>query len=364
MKGAISIATGILGWPYAYGSSIISPAGSGLDTKFIAVKVSADRVIKTIVGLRPYRPSGFVLRAEKIDSKLVVHNYGHGGGGVSLSWGTATMAVENVAQSDESNIAVAGCGVIGLSTALILQSKGFKVKIYSKDLPPDTTSNVAGALWGPVSVYEDNKVDIKFLNQFYLASKISHRIFQDLIGDKYGIWWIKNYTLGNGFHFPGGKDLYTGYVVHKDAKTYFGYPDVEEISTLMIETPVYLNALLKDFYQAGGKTEIKTLDTIQDFTILQEKIIMNCTGLGSGRLFSDKELSPVKGQLSILLPQPEIDYSYVATSENNILYMVPRKDGIILGGTSEMGNWSMKPNNQESVRILKGHAKISDSISG
>src|SRR5688572_11927916 len=50
------------------------------------VNVSPDRVIRTVVGLRPFRPTGFVLKSEKIDSKSVIHNYGHGGGGISLSW--------------------------------------------------------------------------------------------------------------------------------------------------------------------------------------------------------------------------------------------------------------------------------------
>src|SRR6476659_1129019 len=57
------------------------------------VRVSPERVIRTIVGLRPFRPSGFVVRAEKLDDKLVVHNYGHGGAGITLSWGTSHLAV-------------------------------------------------------------------------------------------------------------------------------------------------------------------------------------------------------------------------------------------------------------------------------
>ena len=43
--------------------------------------VGYDRVIRHTVGLRPHRPSGFVLRAGKLDAKTVIHNYGHGGSG-------------------------------------------------------------------------------------------------------------------------------------------------------------------------------------------------------------------------------------------------------------------------------------------
>lgn len=60
--------------------------------RFARVQVRPERVIRTVAGLRPYRPSGFVVRADKLDGKLVVHNYGHGGAGVTLSWGCAEEA--------------------------------------------------------------------------------------------------------------------------------------------------------------------------------------------------------------------------------------------------------------------------------
>ena len=345
-------------------SDVITPQPNSHDLSFKPVKVSADRVIRTIVGLRPFRPSGFILKSERLNDKTIIHNYGHGGGGVSLSWGTAKLAVDLALQTQETSFAVLGCGVIGLSTARLLQRKGFQVTIYAKDLPPETTSNVAGALWAPVSVYEENKVTSEFINQFNLASKISHRMFQDFVGEKYGVWWIKNYFLGDAFDFPGGKELYPGFNKHHDAKIFFGSADVTEISTMMIEPPIYLNALTEDFYQAGGKIEVKHFNAKQDIELLGEKVIMNCTGLGSSKLFSDPELIPVRGQLSILLPQTEIDYSYVAPSHDNLLYMFPRKDGIILGGTSEKENWSLEPDAKESERILNGHHKISNSLGG
>jgi glycine/D-amino acid oxidase-like deaminating enzyme len=71
-------------------------AARAFDSKrhFAPVRVARDRVIREVVGLRPYRPSGFVVDAERLGHKLLVHNYGHGGGGVTLSWGTASLAVD------------------------------------------------------------------------------------------------------------------------------------------------------------------------------------------------------------------------------------------------------------------------------
>ena len=40
--------------------------------------------------------------------------------------------------------------------------------------------------------------------------------------------------------------------VHRDAEQYFGFPFVRQYSTMLIEPQRYLNALLRDFYAAGG----------------------------------------------------------------------------------------------------------------
>src|SRR4029079_6739479 len=58
------------------------------------VKVARDRIIREVVGLRPYRAAGFVVETERLGEKLLVHNYGHGGAGVTLSWGTAGPAID------------------------------------------------------------------------------------------------------------------------------------------------------------------------------------------------------------------------------------------------------------------------------
>ncbi|MFB3132327.1 MAG: FAD-dependent oxidoreductase, partial [Rhodothermales bacterium] len=80
------------------------------------MRVERDLVQRIDVGLRPYRPTGFVVRAERFDEKVVVHNYGHGGAGVTLSWGTAHLAVQHVAETSAQACAVIGCGAVGLAT--------------------------------------------------------------------------------------------------------------------------------------------------------------------------------------------------------------------------------------------------------
>lgn len=87
-----------------------------------------------------------MVRGEKIGEKVVIHNYGHGGAGITLSWGTGQLAAEEGAKSGLRDCAVIGCGVIGLSTARILQQRGYRPVIYAKEMPPNTTSAVGGEL--------------------------------------------------------------------------------------------------------------------------------------------------------------------------------------------------------------------------
>ena len=102
------------------------------------VKVDQSRVIRTVAGLRPYRRSGFVVRREQLGEKALVHNYGHGGGGITLSWGSSKLATELGLPNHGGPIAVIGAGVMGLSTARLAQEAGFPVTIYTAALPPET----------------------------------------------------------------------------------------------------------------------------------------------------------------------------------------------------------------------------------
>ena len=343
------------------------------DTKrhFAPVNVARNRIIREVVGLRPYRPTGFVVDAQRFGRKLLVHNYGHGGGGVTLSWGTASLAVDMARdfliahkQPRPAHFAVLGCGVSGLSTARLLQRRFQNgpgtVTIYAKDLPPDTTSNIAGAWWSPTSVFET--ATPKFDEQFHQAARISNRAFQLLVGPEYGVRWIDTFEFTRneaalGRELPGGNDLYPQLEIHRDPENYFGFPFVKQYWSMLIEPSIYLSALLRDFYIAGGRVVVKEFRNRQEIAPLGEPVIFNCTGLGSRALFNDQELTPVRGQLEILLPQPEVDYCYLSEG-----YMFPRRDGIVLGGTWDHDDWSLTPNPEQATSILEAHMQIMKNL--
>ena len=230
------------------------------------LNISRDRVIRTVVGLRPYRAEGFVLAPERLGEKTVVHNYGHGGAGVTLSWGVATLAAEQARNVEDKNVAVLGCGVVGLSTARVLQRRGKSVTIYAREMPPETTSNVAGALWYPTSSYDSASVGADFTARFKLACRLSNREFQTYVGPDYGVRWIETYTLRTepepaGHEPVGGAELYPATRHYTDAKRSFGFPYVRLFSTMLIEPHTYLRALVRDFHTAGGRKERSMIES-------------------------------------------------------------------------------------------------------
>ena len=334
------------------------------------VLVSPQRVIRTIVGLRPYRPSGFVVRAEKLDSKTVIHNYGHGGGGISLSWGTAHLAVELAAPLETRTCAVIGCGVVGLSTARLLQQRGYTVKIYAKAMPPDTTSNVAGGQWDPVTVFDGDRVTPEFARQFSEAGQFAFRRYQSLTGPGagYGVKWTQFFRLstrgprrltqpGDAYYdidklFPEARQL-------TPEENPFSVPYAHRSYSMIIEPAIYLNALTRDFELAGGKIEIREFRSAAELASLPEPLLFNCTGLGAKTLFNDVELTPIRGQLTFLLPQPEIDYMTVGPTD---VYMFPRQDGILLGGSHDEGNSNLEIDPAITERILRENAAVFNTM--
>ncbi|HEX3704513.1 MAG TPA: FAD-dependent oxidoreductase [Vicinamibacterales bacterium] len=328
--------------------------------RFARVRVSTDRVIRTVVGLRPFRPSGFVVRADKLDAHTIIHNYGHGGGGMTMSWGTAHLALEHALETGERTCAVIGCGGVGLATARLLQRHGFAVTIYARDLPPDTTSNISGAQWAPAESYDPAHRTPAFAAQFERAARLSHREYQNLPGDTYGIRWIENYVVSDTP--PAGPqgatqniaDLYPDTHDLRPGDHPFPGRYVRRFTTMLIEPPIYLTALMRDFLLAGGKLIVRELADLRAVAMLPEPVVINCTGLGARQLFGDDELMPIKGQLSVLLPQPEIDY--ITLSDD--LYMFPRRDGILLGGTHERGVWTLEPNLEAQARVVAGHQRF------
>lgn len=328
------------------------------------VDIAENRIIRKVAGLRPFRRSGFVVRAETLGDKTVIHNYGHGGCGVTLSWGTAHMALRLALETPHRRAAVIGCGVIGLTTARMLQDHGFAVTIYAAALPPDTTSNVAAGLFGVTEIADTDQLTGPFMPQLQEAVRFAHRYFQPFVGRDYGVDWLTFYMVGDEPQsqppdFAVTPELYP-LTTYGPGEHPFPTKYAASFPTMIAATHVFLPRLLDEFVLRGGTIVSRDFAARDELAGLSEPLLLNCTGLGAKALFGDDELVPIKGQLTLLRPQADIHYCYLDGPK--FLYMFPRSDGIILGGSHEEGVATTEPDPLVADRIFAGHRRIIEGM--
>ncbi len=288
-----------------------------------------------IAGVRPYRNSSYRLEAETISNRFFVHNYGHGGAGITLSWGCAAKVRDivkaHLVGSKETSAAVLGAGVMGLTAATLMLDLGLKVTIYSDRLPAQTTSAKAGGQWAVSVVEFDNKAE------FTEIIKTAYTTFKASIGKGFGVYERPNYAASKSHNLEIVLQLAPGLIPPRQSLPRLPFqghtkPGVV-YQTLLIEPPVFLARLEADLRTRGAEFVARKFASKTDILAsVPEKIIVNCTGLGSMILFSDTKMTPIKGQLALLPPEPALQYLY---GQNG--YLFPRSDHVVIGGTFEVG---------------------------
>lgn len=322
------------------------------------VKVDADRIIRTVAGLRPYRASGFVVRREQLADKALVHNYGHGGAGITLSWGSSRFATNLGLQGHSGPVAVIGAGVMGLTTARLVQEAGLPVTLYAAALSPETTSNVAGGQISPFGHFSEDAVTPEWRAQFAAAMAYSWQRWQVIVGDKYGVRWLATYEESQRTEPTELERFMPDWRVVSRSDHPFPLASVVRYRTMYVETPRFLRQLTADILSAGGKIKLRKFTSQAELALLPETLIFNCTGIGARDLFGDTELRPVRGQLAVLQPQPEVLYA----AAGRWGYMFPRADGILLGGTFERDVWDTTPDPSAIAEIVSSHRRFFDEL--
>jgi len=330
---------------------------------WVAPRISTENIIRVVVGHRPYRPSGFVVRSEKLGEKIVVHNYGHGSSGLTLSWGSSALAVRETAGMEHRDVAVIGGGVLGLTSARLLQDAGWNVTIYTRDMPRHTTSNISAGEFGPGGAHNPAVSSAAFKSRLDFAARISHHAFTNLGGADYGVRWVEMHWPTDSLEdklrpFDGGfPDLYPYNELYGPGEHPFPTRYMRSTVTMLIDPATFLNRITEDFYQAAGRFVIRDFGAKEELLSLPEPVIFNCTGLGARALFGDEELVPVKGQLIFMPPDPDVDYLTVGGGQGD-LYMFSRSDVLLLGGIYKPGDWSTHPEPEETARIISEHQRL------
>jgi glycine/D-amino acid oxidase-like deaminating enzyme len=309
------------------------------------LRLGPDRISAITVCTRPFRAQGPRLEAQRLADKTIIHHYGHGGSGWSLSWGMGYEAMQLALSTGERDIGVIGCGAIGLTTAVLLARSGARVTIYAKDLPPFTRSSWATGVFTPDSrIALAENVTPEFARSWNERARYSYRVYQSLLGlaDR-PVEYLDSYSVDDGQDAPGagdtdnsrpafaqlsGKllaDLLPARRVFPAGTHSLGGRELARYTTLMFNLSAYTRLLMADFRSAGGRIEVTEFTSPADLSRLSQKTLIHATGYGARALFGDESVVPVRGQLARTPPQEGIHYGL----EYRDSYFVPRRDGFV-----------------------------------
>jgi len=296
------------------------------------IRAHVDRIYDIKSCLRPFRTKGPNLGVEQIGDATVVHNYGHAGDGWTLSWGSADMQVQKAMSLGPKKIAVIGCGIIGLTSALTAQRAGAEVTIYTREMLWRTRSVRANGVWGPgigalASEAPANLADI--CEQMCRVSLKTYRFYTGLAGNP--IAWCDHYDLSDTpfdapppppvplpsgepapvfFRMPEGRlaDLTPNPEVLAPSMNPFPVRYATRTSKMYFNFSEYGHLLVSQFLAAGGKIVMRDFHSPGELAHLPEKVIINCPGYAAHDWWKDKAMVPQRGQTEWLIPQPEVNY--------------------------------------------------------
>lgn len=244
-------------------------------------------------------------------------------------------------------VLVLGAGVSGLSCGVLLLKGGFKVTIWAKDLPPNTTSDKAAAAWSPYLCYPKEKVARWAKNTLvYFHKEIAKEPKSGFLQVKTsGLFTKKGEDPEWKNNVPGYKKLHTKTLPN-------GYMHGYEFEGMVIDTSFYMDYLVSLFKKLGGVLIQKEISSIQE-AFTRYNLVVNCTGLGSRQLFGDKLVYPVRGQMIKIKPN---GFNRVVADEegpNSLAVIIPRLNDIMIGGTTQENNWNLEIDPEDSKDIMK-----------
>lgn len=332
------------------------------------------RITRITVCTRPFRAQGPRIEVETLGDKRLVHNYGHGGSGWSLSWGSAALVRDLALAEGPVPVAVIGCGALGLTAALQILRSGAPTTIYAADRTPYTRSARATGVWSPDSrIAAEGAISSDFPARWEAMSRASWAMHHSFLGlDGEPVQFIDQYNLrddqGRGqavgpppspgqvdfAHFgdrlrdlgPRGREL-------TSADHPFPVPRARVFPNMTFNVAEYARQLTEAFLMEGGRIERRVFNHPSELAGLAQGVIVNCTGYGARALFGDDSVVPVRGQIGWLAPQPELTYAI----DYNAVSMVPRADGIVIqaNGRNEMVGYGLEdetPDRAETEQAL------------
>jgi D-amino-acid oxidase len=281
--------------------------------------------------------------------------------------------------NSECDVLVVGAGVIGLTTAICLAESGARVVIRAAAPPPQTTSCVAGAIWGPHLVEESPRVT-RWGDQ-------TLAVLRELAGDPAtgvrtvaGVEAARGAPPGTGPAGAGAPGVGPpagdaeppgwlaglGAVPCRAADLPGGFASGWRYSAPLVHMPVYLGYLRARFEAAGGHLEAGTVRSLPASAAEHRaRVVLNCTGTGARDLLPDPALTPFRGQV-VLVENPGLTEFFIGLPDDTaeLMYLFPHAGTVVLGGTEVAGDWNTEPVPAVAERILRDCAAVEPRLAG
>ena len=240
-----------------------------------------------------------------------------------------------------SRVIVVGAGVVGLSCAVRLLEAGHRVDVVARDLPRETTSAVAAALWYPYRAFPFARVTAWSQRTYEVLAELSR---QDPDGHRTGV----RLRPGTEVHRASAPDpWWIGAVPSLTRVSPLPAPYVDGWSFVapLLEMPIYLRWLRRRVEDLGGTVTRMALSRLPDAA----EVVVNASGLGARRLADDAAMSPVRGQV-VYVEQVGLDRWWL--DGGGPTYVVPRNHDIVVGGSDDEGEWDRRPDEEVAADIL------------
>jgi D-amino-acid oxidase len=250
----------------------------------------------------------------------------------------------------DCDVVVVGAGVSGLTTAICLAEAGLQVTVLAATPPAETTSSVAGAIWGPHLVETSARTarwrreTLAVLRELATDPSTGVKMATGVLASRSGpvaepLDWLPE--LGGASPcFP--------------ADLPGGFSSGWRYAAPLAHMPAHLGYLRARFENAGGTVEVATVASLPGAARERgARAAVNCTGTGARDLVPDPAVTPFRGQV-VVAANPGISEFFIglADSSRDLVYLFPHGDTVILGGTEVAGDWNTEPDPAVAERIL------------
>ncbi|XP_050713818.1 D-aspartate oxidase-like isoform X2 [Eriocheir sinensis] len=258
-------------------------------------------------------------------------------------------------------VAVVGAGVVGLTTATMLQEAlpGASITVLADKFGQETTSDgAAGIFWPGHHIRGEEEGDQRRWSS--LSYAYYKRILESGDAVEAGVKRFSGYLFSNkeSVWEPFLKLIIDEYrECTPDELRLHGYKYGVFLTTLLTECRSYLPYLTRRITARGGRMERRHLKSLEEL-VGHYDIVCNCSGFGAKELCRDMNVTAIRGQV-FKVKAPWLKNFYFVDGGT---YIIPGIEFVTLGGTKNFDSNNAEVNKYDSQAIWERCVAVVPSL--